>query len=89
MQFIHGCATLLKMKEEILKIISEQPTEFGNFYTKHFEKIYDFTKNKTGINTDTYLGDFKNELDRIRFSVVFSDFTNIYPSGLGQGGRGF
>lgn len=85
--YITSCATLTKMKEEILKSIINEPTKFGDFYINHFEKIHKYTRNKTGINTDTYISDFIKELDRIRFSTVFSDFTNIYPAGLGNGGN--
>lgn len=75
------------MKEEILKAIINKPNEFGQFYINHFEKIYEYTKNQTGVNTDTYIADFVKELDKIRFSTIFSDFTNIYPAGLGNGGN--
>ncbi len=76
------------MREEILKVITNEPNEYGKYYINHFEKIFEYTRNIDGVKTDTFISDFQTELDKIRFSTVFSDFTNIIPLGIGKQDQG-
>lgn len=75
------------MKDDLRDIIHKNPDKYGHFYIENIEAILSYSKEREGIKSDTFLTDLNKDLDRIRFSAVFSDFTNIYPVGLGGGGN--
>ncbi len=74
------------MKDDLKDVIHKNPDRYGNFYIENIESILSYSKEREGIKSDTFLADLNKDLDRIRFSAVFSDFTNIYPVGLGNDG---
>ena len=73
------------MKDELLYKIVNDPNSYGSFYNDNCVAIFDYIKQKEGLKSDAYISDFSSELDNLRFSIVFSDFTNIYPEGIGNG----
>ena len=73
------------MKNELLHKIINDPNSYGSFYVDNCVAILDYIKQKDGLKSDAYISDFKNDLNNLRFSTVFSDFTNIYPEGIGSG----
>lgn len=75
------------MKDKLLHKIINDPNTYGAFYVENCGAILDYVKQKEGLKSDIFISDLNNELDRIRFSTVFSDFTNIYPEGIGSGGN--
>ena len=74
------------MKNEINYTIVNTPDNYGKFYVDNVDKIVDYSKKIEGVKSDVFIVDFEKELDRIRFSSIFSDLSNIYPIGLGKGG---
>lgn len=75
------------MKDELLHKIINDPDAYGSFYVENCGAILDYVKQKDGLKSDAFIADLKNELDKLRFSSVFSDFTNIYPEGIGSEGN--
>lgn len=71
------------MKDKLIHTIINQPDKYGVFYRNNLQDILIYSREKIGIKTDTYVKDLLNELDNIRFSTIFSDFTNVYPFGAG------
>lgn len=67
---------------QVLNLLFEagknNPQKFGEIYFENFRAIYEHVKNFQGLKSDLYLNDTKSELNKIRFSIVFSDLTSIY-----------
>jgi hypothetical protein len=72
--------------KSLLKKIKDKPSDFPLHTITKFDEIIDLIKKIDGVKSDVYLDSF-NDLDRIRFSAVLSDFTNIFPRDLDGGGR--
>lgn len=73
----------MKTLQTILKDI-KNGGNYSRYYVENANDILDIVKNIDGIKTDTYIDNFNEELDRIRFSSVFADFTNIYSNSGGK-----
>lgn len=73
----------MKTLETIIKETRNR-NDYSKYYVENANDILDIVKNIEGIKTDTYIGNFIDELDKIRFSAIFADFTNIYSTGGGK-----
>ena len=74
------------MKSEINYTVVNNPDNYGKFYVDNVDQIFNYARTVEGVKSDVFIVDFEKELDKIRFSSIFSDFSNIYPVGLGQHG---
>lgn len=65
--------------KEVKEVVKSNPQNYTEFYKEKHNLIEEFVLKYDGVKVDTFIKNFKTELDFIRFSVVFSDLTNIFP----------
>lgn len=67
--------------------LKKNPSDFPMHLIKHSNEVLEMIKNIEGVKSNIQINNVNHDLDRIRFSAILSDFTNIFPKDLGDGGR--
>lgn len=75
-----------EFKKLLKQTIKHNPEGYTSFYSQHEEEFLKISKGALGIKSDVFLPEI-NDLEKIRFSSVFSDLVNIYPTGIRQTGK--
>lgn len=67
--------------------LKKDPSNFPMHLIEHSNEVLQMIKDIEGVKSNVQLDNVNHDLDRIRFSAILSDFTNIFPKDLDGGGR--
>ncbi len=67
-----------KIDQKLIEIVAKNPDTYSDFYVNNEKDISAYVQSIEGVKTDNYLYNFTTDLDKLRFSVVFSDFSNVF-----------
>lgn len=70
--------------KHLQKLAEHDQNNFALFFIENSESIWNWTKSFDGVKTQMNLFNIRDQIDTLRFSLVFSDLLTLYALGHGE-----